>query len=339
MRPIPRKILVVRNDKLGDFVLALPSFALLKQHLPDTQICALAPTYTAELAQTVDYIDQIIIDQPNTGARQLATQLREQNFDAIITLFSTTRVGLAAHLAKIPYRLAPATKLAQLFYNDRLKQRRSRSEKPEYAYNLDLVVHYLNRLGSPAQPNLTPPYLQFNTLCVQGHKQQLLGNTNDNAFLIFIHPGSGGSAKNLSLEQYAELCHQLTPPTNTLFVISAGPGEYEQAHALAKLISSLPHLVYESKQGLSVFAEHLQIADLFISGSTGPLHIAGALDVPTAAFYPRRRSATSLRWQTLNSETKRLGFMPPETALDEEMSKINLQQAADLINQKLLTQY
>ena len=39
--------------------------------------------------------------------------------------------------AHIPHRLAPATKLAQVLYNHRLVQRRSRSQKPEYEYNLD----------------------------------------------------------------------------------------------------------------------------------------------------------------------------------------------------------
>ena len=75
---------------------------------------------------------------------------------------------------------------------------------------------------------------------------------------------------------------------------------------------------------------------LFISGSTGPLHIAGALDVPTAAFYPRRRSATSLRWQTLNSEENRLGFMPPADADEQAMQRIDIDAAAKQITDKFL---
>ena len=80
----------------------------------------------------------------------------------------------------------------------------------------------------------------------------------------------------------------------------------------------------------------LQSAALFISGSTGPLHIAGALDIPTAAFYPRRRSATSLRWQTLNSEARRLGFMPPANADERDMQSIDIDTAAAEIKDKLL---
>ena len=92
----------------------------------------------------------------------------------------------------------------------------------------------------------------------------------------------------------------------------------------------------QSRDGLRRFAQHIQFADVFISGSTGPLHIAGALDRPTAAFYTRRRSATSLRWQTLNSEGRRLAFSPPETAAPEDMSAVDIEGAADEISRSYL---
>ena len=76
--------------------------------------------------------------------------------------------------------------------------------------------------------------------------------------------------------------------------------------------------------------------DLFISGSTGPLHVAGALDVPTAAFYPRRRSATPLRWQTLNSPQRRLAFTPEVTAGESDMSGVKLEAAAQAISEQFL---
>ena len=38
-----KKILVVRNDKIGDFMVCFPAFAMLKQSLPDIEITALVP--------------------------------------------------------------------------------------------------------------------------------------------------------------------------------------------------------------------------------------------------------------------------------------------------------
>jgi ADP-heptose:LPS heptosyltransferase len=44
-----KRILVVRNDKLGDFMLAWPALALLKQ--AGCEVTVLVPEYTAPLAR------------------------------------------------------------------------------------------------------------------------------------------------------------------------------------------------------------------------------------------------------------------------------------------------
>jgi ADP-heptose:LPS heptosyltransferase len=338
----PRNILIVRNDKLGDFVLALPAFALLKRHLPETTLTALVPHYTRDIAESCRAIDEVLIDpgegHPLLRLGKLMGLIRKRRFDALITLYSTTRVALAGYFGGVAYRLAPATKLAQVFYNHRLVQRRSRSQKPEYAYNMDLAIAYLAALGIEAQAELTPPYLQFDEKRVQQHRQALLAgqSVDEQTRLVFVHPGSGGSARNLSLEQYAALCRKLQSAGGHLVVLSAGPGEREGIEALSGQLGDVQHLLYESTAGLRTFAEHLQMADVFISGSTGPLHIAGALDRPTVAFYPRRRSATALRWQTLNSPERRLAFSPPEDAEEEDMSRVDIDAAAQQINERFL---
>ena len=87
------KILVVRNDKLGDFLVSLPAFACLKKNQPDAKIVALIPDYTREIAQMSPFIDDIVIDPGRqNGLRatiNLAKQLKKYSFDAVVTLFST----------------------------------------------------------------------------------------------------------------------------------------------------------------------------------------------------------------------------------------------------------
>jgi len=268
----------------------------------------------------------------------LLRRMRQAHYDAVLTLFSTTRIGWLTAAARIPYRLAPATKIAQLFYNRRLAQRRSRSAKPEYVYNLDLGMKLLadHGIAEPVLPK--PPYLLFADVDVVALRAEFCRTRGiaPAGRLVFIHPGSGGSANNLSVEQYATLARGLRGRVPFTFVITAGPGEEANATRLETLTEGLPRTVYYSREGLRRFAQHIQFADLFISGSTGPLHIAGALDRPTAAFYTRRRSATSLRWQTLNRPERRLAFSPPDTAAEEDMSAIDVTAAAAAISERYL---
>lgn len=337
-----QNILVIRNDKLGDFMLAWPTLALLRRNLPKANIAVLVPSYTAPLAEACPFIDEVIIDPKLKSVWRngwaLTRLLRPRKFDVVITLFSRFDTGLAVWRAGIPLRYAPATKLAQIFYNRRIPQRRSRSEKPEYEYNQDLARVFLAEQGFKKVKDTTPPYLGFKQAEVKRLKQKFL-KTNKIAStnkLVFVHAGHGGSANNLALLQYAELIRKLASPRKRYFVITAGPGEEAQAHSLSRALGDIPNNLYVSKDGLVTFAMHLQFADLFISGSTGPLHVAAALGRPTAAFYPRRRSSTALRWQTVNDHELRLAFTPPGDAGESDMSRIDLDAAAKIIAKKFL---
>jgi len=114
-------------------------------------------------------------------------------------------------------------------------------------------------------------------------------------------------------------------------VITAGPGELETAEALSALMTGIENSVYHSTQGIVTFSRFIAMCDLFISGSTGPLHIAGALNVPTAAFYPARKPATALRWQTLNQADRRIVFSPEQYSGKDDMKTIDTENCAQQI--------
>lgn len=334
------KILIVRNDKIGDFMLAWPSFAMLKESLPESTLTALVPPYTKPLAEICPWIDDVIVDlgpRSDSGQKDLLLQVvRQGQYTNLITLISSTRIGWLGWRAGIPYRLAPATKFAQFFYNHRLTQRRSRSLKPEFEYNLDLIRYFLDQNQVPAQLP-PPPYLRFSTSISRKTEETFRSRFTipENDKLVFVHCGSGGSANNLSIEQYADLICQLKQKHLTP-ILTCGPGEESATERLASLLRArgIEHRLYKSDFGIVSFAEHLAIADLFIAGSTGPLHIAGALDVPTVGFFPSKRSSTPLRWRPLNSDGRHLSFSPPPGEKTEnDMALIDIKKAAIDINQ------
>ena len=334
------KILIIRNDKLGDFILSFPVYYFIKSTVPDCEIHVLVPEYTQSIAKFYPWIDQVIIDPgseaPLLQQFELLKTLRKQQYNSVITLFSTTRIAIISLLAGIKYRLAPATKIAQIFYNHTLTQRRSRSLKPEFEYNLDLAKQFLSDHGFTSSKFPKPPLLHYSEEEITKIREQFCEEykLKNSSKLIFIHPGTGGSATNLDLEQYANLARNLKIDDRYTFVITAGPDEIEYANKLSSLLENIPHIVYPSIKGLINFSKIIQLCDLFISGSTGPLHIAGALNRPTAAFYQRRRSATPLRWQTLNSEDRRLAFTPPEGEDESDMKNVDIINAAHVINEK-----
>ena len=333
----PPRILVARSDKLGDFMLTWPALATLRRAMPEARIDLLVSAPVSEIALACPYSDGVIVDR-GQALTALAREIRQNRYDSAVALFSTGRVAAALLAGGVDYRLAPATKLAQLLFNHRLVQRRSRSEQPEHAYNTDLVYRFLADHGADCPEVVQGPYLQFDgaELDRVAHELRRHYRIPPDALLVIVHPGSGGSANNLSTTQYAALANRLACDETIFLLITAGPGERRQAEAVAEGVDAHPVAVHESRDGLMAFAKVLALADVFISGSTGPLHIAGALDVSTAAFYPRRQSSTALRWQTTNRPGRRLAFSPPRDAPETDMGTVDIDAAAAAINKAFL---
>lgn len=322
------KILVIRNDKLGDFMLAWPSFQALRQLFPEARIYALVPAYTSPMAEICPWIDEVILDNDQhglSGIIKTTAHLKAYNFDAALCLHSTPRIALALLLAGIPQRFAPASRIDQMFYNHTLTQRRSRSEKPEYEYNTDLALFMGRHFGVNGNYSLNPPLLSFPAEEIEQIKKSFFveHSIEQDRKLVFVHAGSGGSATNLSIEQYAKIIHLLSNNPALFFVLTAGPGEEKLNEKLSQLITDCDHVIYHSDKGIVAFAKTCTIASVFISGSTGTLHAAGALNIPTAAFYPARKSATALRWQTLNKREHRLAFTLPNN--DNAANELNIE--------------
>jgi ADP-heptose:LPS heptosyltransferase len=329
----PAKLILVRNDRLGDFLLAWPAFAVLRAALPRTELVAWVPAYTEPLARICPSIDTVVVGDPHPlrwrRVREVADGFRRLDADGAVVFATRLPLALALWRSGIRHRVAPATKIDQLFYNETLKQRRSRSLRPEWAYNVELVFSLLGRYGiPPSWPK--PPYLSLDPIRVGERRRQFFGSAGipEQARVIFLHPGHGGSAPNWKPEEYGYLARRLLEDPGTHVIVTAGAGEAEAARRVVEVAGDPKRAhCYDSPQGLVAFAEHIAFADLWISGSTGPLHLAGALNRPTLAFYPTHRSGHALRWQTINEEERRwaLDLAEPRQArarLDQAINQI-----------------
>jgi ADP-heptose:LPS heptosyltransferase len=174
-----------------------------------------------------------------------------------------------------------------------------------------------------------PPYLSLPESAVKNQcvfLQEQLGLSADKKW-VFVHSGTGGSATSLSLTQYAQLIQGLLSKFDCQIILTAGPGESEKAHELAAKIDSPNVVVYDKNKGLVDFSHSLACADLFIAGSTGPLHLSSAFNVPTIGFYPNSRSSQPRRWKPINDADKHLAFCPPKGKDEMNLGLISIDDA------------
>lgn len=296
-------ILVVRNDKLGDFITALPTLYVLKQYNPQNRIIALVAPLNRKLAESCDFIDEVIVDS-GEDILELAFKIAHARIDASITLFSNTRVALAQWIARIPLRIAPATKIAQIFYNRRITQRRSEVKMAEFEYNLQLS----RALFPDISLEFPKPLLAY-TGATEAYESFCREYAITKPVVAF-HPGFGGSSDaNWTLAEYIELVTLAEKNPHVDVVMTFGPDE-EKLHDEAKeLLGESRVVLYRSQGSVVDFALLLSSFKLFISTSTGTYHLASAVGCETFTFFADTLFASAARWKSIGE--KQHHFMIP----------------------------
>jgi ADP-heptose:LPS heptosyltransferase len=178
-------------------------------------------------------------------------------------------------------------------------------EKPEWAYNLDLGRSLFPNLPQAfRRPLLIPPRTVLDGTVVAGVLRAC-----DSKRIVVFHPGFGGSSDgNLPLADYIRLARIASEIPGVHVVFTFGPDDlvaYEQVRIgldfEAELVQSFPSL-----WALCAF---LQACTLFVSTSTGPMHLAGAVNTPTLSFFGASAFASSRRWEPLNARNRQSNFM------------------------------
>ena len=339
-------ILIVRNDKLGDFITALPTCKVLKEYDSSNKIAVLVAPLNEELAKACDFIDEVIVDK-GESAFEMAKRLRKYRFDVSLTLFSNTRVALAQFLARIPKRIAPATKIAQIFYNRRIKQRRSQVKMAEFEYNLQLA----KALFADILLEYSKPLCLFED--AKEVYQQFCNEFSVTKEVIAFHPGFGGSSDaNFTPKEYVQMIESVLETDRYDVVLTFGPDEaklmakmelllqeslqkYECTEKIGIKVDTdkIPHpfyyqsscgkkvVFYMSTQGIVHFAKIISGFKLFVSTSTGTYHLASLVGTPTLTFFADTLFASSKRWKSIGDEHLQKHYMLPE---DEEKRKVIL---------------
>jgi ADP-heptose:LPS heptosyltransferase len=300
-------ILVVRTDKLGDFITALPACKVLKRHAPSNKIIVCVAPLNEPLARSCDFIDEVIVDNGKSSVLELAGKLRALDVDVSITLFSNTRVAVAQFLARIKKRIAPATKIAQIFYTDRIKQRRSEVRMAEFEYNLQLVKEFCFDIDL----SFEKPLLHFDD--AKSVYEIFCKEHNITKDVIAFHPGFGGSSDaNWSDDEYIELIKELIYVNKYQVIMTFGPDEKNLYEYFKEKLADADVVLYISEKGIVDFAKILSGVKLFASTSTGTYHLAALVGTPTLTFFADTLFASSKRWKSVSDEAMQIHYMIPQ---------------------------
>lgn len=303
-----KRVLAIRHDKIGDFVLYWPALCLLKTAMPEASIEVFVAPAVQALAEACPYVDHVIVDTGDDKA--ITEKFIARKYDAVIVSCSEFRIYKMVHHLDTAYKLAPKHNWYQYLYRHTADARYKTGE-PCWRGGCMLVEHFLTQHGYPI-PTLPQQYWDMSA---EREKWQSYYDHQGDEKLIFAHPGTGGSSGSLSPADFARLLININRKTrvNCKFVLTFSGDEERLAQEIFDKLDqeSVKVVMAKPLSSLADFAKSIVAADMFIAGSTGPLHIAGLHNIATVGFYAGRRSAPIVRWQTLSHRHKRLSYTPP----------------------------
>jgi ADP-heptose:LPS heptosyltransferase len=276
------------------------------------------PAIAELLRRCAPDIDEVL--EVKSSSSELIGDLKGHHFSAAVTLQARFDISLALKLSGIPTRIGPYSKwFSFLFFNRGLRQKRSRAEKHEGEYNLDLAgeLDHINHRVHASEPQLT---------CDPKSKEEALVYLKTLGIepgFILIHPGMGGSALNWSPKHYSLLLEALNEKTPNIILA----GSPRDKATLNEIIAATPfrpgqkpniYIGKDTPGGLVDYSGLLSLASVVVAPSTGPLHIAQALGVNTVSFYPPVRVQSSKRWGPFSTDFKKHKIFTPDVVCPEK---------------------
>jgi ADP-heptose:LPS heptosyltransferase len=282
----PARILLLRLERIGDLVMALPAIADVRALAPDAAIDLVVGSWNRELAgaiasvSSVRTLDAKWLGRENGGLGIVsllgaAREWRRDRYDLAINFEPDIRTNLllaasgAAWTAgfssggggplldtAIPYAVTAHTtdnarRLVAAVLGDTASVTKGSTLRiPEAAYGV--ADRRLARVSGP---------------------------------LVGIHVSGGRAIKQWPPERFAEVARGLISTVGATLVLT---GTAADRPLVDQVASALPreHVIDAgSDLGLLELAAVLQRLDLFVTGDTGPMHLATAVDTPIVAVF------------------------------------------------------
>jgi heptosyltransferase-3 len=305
-----KRILVVRTDRLGDVILTLPMLSALRSCFPTAHLAMLVRRYTGEIACGNPNIDEII--WYDTGERlvpfaEMTSTIRERAFDAVVIVHPTFRLAFMMFRAKVPLRIGTGYRYYSLLLNRRVYEHRKDAQRHELEYNLSLLQEL--HCDVPANPDFGITVSDEAQRNIHGLFRAL--SLDESKQIVVVHPGTGGSAREWPVGYFGQLAARLIEKDKAVVVITGRRGEERKA-AEVLLATKGGAIPLVGRLNLMELAALIRSSSVFVSNSTGPLHLAVAMKTPVVCMYPQLTPMSARRWGPY-TERKRV-FVPDKPA-------------------------
>jgi len=311
-----RKILLLRQDRIGDVILTSSVFGILKKSFPNAQIDIIVSAGKRSLIEENPFIHQIIEQKENwfdykadvprvwravcalqtlfsSEFWRLAAELRRRRYDVAIDFIGKRRNILLSFLAGITYRIGNYVWGGSFLLTNRIP--------------LEYNVHYTQQMLSclaplgiggsipevkvyPPKPVATENLGRYASLKKTG--KILVGISINDALQ---------KGKEWRKENWKELIELMIHDQRFQIVVFCSPARGMMTDEIVGDFIELDSVQCEVPQDIASLVHLVNTLDLLVSVDGGPVHIGAGLDIPIVVLYG---SSDPVIWGPLHKKSR-----------------------------------
>jgi len=296
----PQRILIVRLSAIGDVLHTLPALEALRKAHPNAEIGWVVEPPAHHFLQGHPALTRVHLFERKKWrkdgrrnwaekSRDFFNEVRSHQYDVTIDFQGNAKSGAVGRSSgatrRVGFAGAESRELNRFFQTER------HSSPPEALHVVDKNIALANALGADiCDPGAAPPPRLPD---LPDLKEEI-----DDAFfdgarrpIIALNPGAGWEAKRWPPEAFGRLAVMLrVAHPKALITVTLGPNEEDLLEGVRRGIKEADADPDEILTPLPILkllhlASFIRMCGLFVSGDTGPVHLAAALGVPIVALF------------------------------------------------------
>ncbi len=288
-----QRILIFNVNWLGDVLFSTATIRNVRRNYPESYIACVIPSRCYPILKGNPYLDEVIIfDEKDRHKNMLAklgfiSLLRNKRFDTVFLLHRSFSRALICRLAGIGRRIGHNTKKRSFLLTQKITP-----PKRDSLHRIDFYLDVIEKAGLRVEDR----YLDFIFTPEEGkHVDDFLSrnSVSQDDFLVALNPGGNWMPKRWPRDYWAQLADKLISGLNAKIIITGSISDLPLANQIKEMMKEKP-LVACGVFNIKHLGALARRAGLFITGDTGPMHIANAVGAKKiiAIFGPTAREIT-----------------------------------------------
>jgi len=304
----PKRILLLRLERIGDLLMALPAIRDVRTFAPSAEIDLVVGSWNASLARAVPSVTRVLILDAKWLAREgsglglaaligAARGWRTSQYDLAINFEPDVRSNLVLAAAGATWTVGWTSAGGGPVLDESF-------DFDPTAHTIDnarrLVRSAFGRSSvGPAGPatELRPtPLLAIPDVAVRAVTARLRAHPSVVQRLVGVHTSGGRAIKQWDPSRFAGVAEALVRTRGATIVLTGTAAERALIDSVKNRLPADSVIDASGDIDLLELAAWLQQMDLFVTGDTGPMHLAATVGTPVVAIFgpsaPQRYAPT-----------------------------------------------